>query len=85
MRSKNMIFIRCCYGYAVSGTAVLVVGAILPSIMREAGLSYTMAGGMLSMMAAGNMLASFLFPVMVRFMGKRLSITLTSFLVPVSF
>ena len=85
MRSKNMIFIRCCYGYAVSVTAVLVVGAILPSIMREAGLSYTMAGGMLSMMAAGNMLASFLFPVMVRFMGKRLSITLTSFLVPVSF
>lgn len=85
MRSKNMTFIRCCYGYAVSGTAVLVVGAILPSIMREADLSYTLAGGMLSMMAVGNMLASFLFPVLVRLMGKRLSITLTSFLVPVSF
>ncbi len=85
MKSKNMIFIRCCYGYAVSGTAVLVVGAILPSVMREAELSYTLAGGMLSMMAVGNMLASFLFPVLVRFLGKRLSITLTSFLVPVSF
>lgn len=84
-KKDKMIFIRCCYGYAVSGTAVLVVGAVLPSIMREAGLNYTLAGGMLSMMAIGNMLASFLFPVMVRLLGKRLSITLTSFLVPASF
>lgn len=85
MKSKKMIFIRCCYGYAISGMAVLVIGAILPSVMREAGLSYTVAGGLLSMMAIGNLLASFFFPVLVSKWGKRRSITLLSALVPLCF
>ncbi|MGL5437614.1 MAG: MFS transporter [Lachnospiraceae bacterium] len=84
MKSNRNIFLRCCYGYAVSGMAVLVVGAILPSIMREAGLTYTSAGAMLSMMAVGNLLASLFFPAMTGILGKRLSITLTASLVPIS-
>lgn len=76
------IFIRCCYGYAISGMAVLVVGAILPSLIREAGLSYALAGGLLSMMAIGNLFASFFFPVLVSAIGKRLSISIMAALVP---
>lgn len=85
MTSNNNTFWRCCYGYVVSGMAVLVVGAVLPSIMREAGLSFTSAGSMLSMMAVGNLMASLFCPILIRIIGKRLAITLTSALVPVSF
>ena len=62
---RKQIFIRCCYGYSVSGMAVLVIGAILPSVIAEAGISFLAAGGLLSVMAVGKLLASFLFPVMV--------------------
>lgn len=76
------IFIRCCYGYSVSGMAVLVIGAILPSVIGEAGISFLAAGGLLSVMAVGNLLASFLFPVMVPALGRKASITLLTSMVP---
>lgn len=81
---RNSIFIRCCYGYAVSGMAVLVIGAILPSIIKEAGISFLAAGGLLSVMAIGNLSSSFIFPVMVPFMGKKRAITLVTLFVPSS-
>ena len=37
---RKQIFIRCCYGYSVSGMAVLVIGAVLPSVIAEAGISF---------------------------------------------
>ena len=81
---RNSIFIRCCYGYAVSGMAVLVIGAILPSIIKEAGISFLAAGGLLSVMAVGNLSSSFIFPVMVPVMGKKRAITLVTLFVPTS-
>lgn len=81
---RNSIFIRCCYGYAVSGMAVLVIGAILPSIIKEAGISFLAAGGLLSVMAIGNLSSSFIFPVMVPIMGKKRAITLVTLFVPTS-
>ncbi len=82
--SRNSIFIRCCYGYAVSGMAVLVIGAILPSIIKEAGISFLAAGGLLSVMAIGNLSSSFIFPVMVPLMGKKRAIILVTLFVPAS-
>lgn len=79
---RKQIFIRCCYGYSVSGMAVLVIGAILPSVIAEAGISFLAAGGLLSVMAVGNLLASFLFPVMVPAMGRRFSITVMTAMAP---
>ena len=81
---RNSIFIRCCYGYAVSGMAVLVIGAILPSIIKEAGISFLAAGGLLSVMAIGNLSSSFIFPVMVPLMGKKRAIILVTLFVPSS-
>ncbi len=81
---RNSIFIRCCYGYAVSGMAVLVIGAILPSIIKEAGISFLAAGGLLSIMAIGNLSSSFIFPIMVSIMGKKKSITMVTLFVPSS-
>lgn len=76
---RNPIFIRCCYGYIVSGMSVLVIGAILPSIIGEAGISFLSAGGLLSAMAVGNLSASFFFPMIVSFMGKKRTIVTASF------
>ena len=75
---RNQIFVRCCYGYVVSGMSVLVIGAILPSIIEEAGISFLSAGGLLSAMAVGNLLASFFFPMIVSFLGKKKTIVMTS-------
>lgn len=80
---RNHIFLRCCYGYAVSGMAVLIIGAILPSIIREAGISYLAAGGLLSAMAAGNLAASFVFPLMVSYMGRKKAIFLMTLFAPI--
>lgn len=85
MSKEKNIFIRCCYGYAVSGAAVLSIGALLPYIMKEGGLSYSLAGGLLSMMAIGNLLASFVFPVLSDRIGRRRGIFFMSALVPVCY
>ena len=79
---RTPLFIRCFYGYAVSGMMVLVFGSILPDMIKEAGLSYALAGGLLSAMAIGNFAASFLFPVLVQYLGKRVSIMLITALSP---
>lgn len=84
-RQKMWQIIRCCYGYAVSGMAVLAVGAVLPSLIEEADLSYSMAGGMISLMAIGNLSASFVFPVAVLKAGRRISISFFAALMPVSY
>ena len=41
-----------------NGAMVLLVGAILPYIIEEAGINYSVAGGFLSAFAIGNLLAS---------------------------
>ena len=84
-RQKMWQIIRCCYGYAVSGMAVLAVGAVLPSLIEEANLSYSMAGGMISLMAIGNLAASFVFPAVILKIGRRLAITIFAALVPISY
>ena len=45
---SNRLFLRCCYSYIVNGMATLVLGSILPSIIEEAGLSFSAAGGLIS-------------------------------------
>lgn len=83
--SKRKLFLCCCYGFAINGMAVLVIGSILPGIMTEAGLSFAVAGGMLSLMAIGNFLASFLFPAAVSLFGRRLSITSITAVIPAAY
>ncbi|WP_125140309.1 MFS transporter [Clostridium transplantifaecale] len=78
------LFLRCCYGYLINGMAVLIIGSILPSLMKEGGLSFAVAGAMLSCMAVGNFLACFLFPLLSSRLGTRLSIASASFLMPVA-
>lgn len=83
MKKNNMIFLSCCYGYCINGMAVLVIGAILPAIMEEAGVSFTVAGGLLSMMAIGNLAASFLYPAAAAKLGIRAAVTISAAVIPV--
>lgn len=61
---------------------VLVVGAILPDLIKEAGLSYTVAGTLLSVFAIGNFLASFVYPALSRVIGRKSAIMIAAVLVP---
>lgn len=79
---RDLLFARCFYGYAVSGMTVLVFGSILPFIMEEAGLNYALAGALLSTMAIGNLTASFVFPIIIAYFGKRIAIVLITALMP---
>lgn len=77
------VFRRCCYGYFVSGMVILSFGAIMPSLIAESGMNFATAGGLLSFMAIGNFLASFVFPAMAARFGLRSSISFWSFTIPI--
>ncbi len=79
----NLIF-PCYFGFFVSGAMVLTVGTILPFIIAEMQISYSVAGGLLSAFAIGNLLASFIFPVLAANIGRKASIVSMSFLIPLS-
>lgn len=72
------------FSFLVNGAMVLLVGAILPYIIDEAGISYTVAGSFLSAFAIGNFLASFINPALTKVLGRKSSIILTSILMPLT-
>lgn len=82
MNQNRSSIVRCCYSYAVSGMVTLSFGAILPSLITESGMNYALAGGLLSFMAIGNLLASFVYPAMASRLGHRAAITFYAAMVP---
>lgn len=70
------------FSFFCQGAMVLLIGAILPYLIKEADLSYTIAGTLLSAFAIGNFLASFIYPVLSKAAGRKTSILLTSAFVP---
>lgn len=86
MRSNKFRLLAPCYfSFFVNGAMVLLVGAILPFIIEEAGVNYSTAGGFLSAFAIGNLLASFVNPVLAAKIGRKATIVIMSALIPVSF
>lgn len=84
MRSKFKIYFPCYFSFFVNGAIVLMMGTILPFIIEEAGINYSAAGGLLSAFAIGNFLASFVYPVVKKWIGTRMASCLMSALIPVS-
>lgn len=70
------------FSFFCQGAMVLLIGAILPYLIKEANLSYTVAGTLLSAFAIGNFLASFVYPLLSKAIGRKHSILLTSTFVP---
>ncbi len=83
--NKFRLFAPCYYAFFANGAMVLLVGSILPYIIAEAGINYSTAGSFLSAFAIGNLLASFLFPVVAGKIGRHKTIVTLSALVPISF
>lgn len=83
---KDLINIKKFYpnyfSFFCQGAMVLVLGSILPYLIQEASLSYTVAGTLLSIFAIGNFLASFVYPALSRLIGRKPSIMIAAVLVP---
>ena len=80
---QKSLFYRCYYGFFINGMVILLVGAILPHLMDAAGLSYGAAGGLLSSMAVGNLCASFVYPVLTEWIGRKLTVVLLASFFPI--
>lgn len=85
MKSKFKLFFPCYFSFFVNGAMVLMVGAILPYIIDEAGINYSIAGGFLSAFAIGNLLASFINPLLAAKIGRKATIVSLSALIPLMF
>lgn len=82
-KSRFKMFAPCYYGFFISGAMVLMVGAILPYIIEEAEINYSVAGGLLSAFAVGNLLASFVNPVLAGKIGRRLTTVILVAMIPI--
>ncbi len=72
------------FSYLCQGSMVLVIGSVLPHLIEEAKLNYTVAGTLLSAFAIGNFLASFVFPALEKFAGRKPAILITAVIIPVA-
>lgn len=79
---KKLLFYRCYYCFLINGMVVLLIGAVLPYLIAAAGINYTIAGGLLSIMAVGNLSASFVNPILAKAIGRKKTVILLSALFP---
>lgn len=84
MTKKMKLFIPCYYAFFSNGMMALVLGSVLPYLIQEAGINYSVAGGLLSAFAIGNLLASFVNPICVKILGRKLTTIILSALIPLS-
>lgn len=82
---KKMLYnlYPCYFSFFVNGMMVLMVGAVLPYLIQEAGITYGVAGGFLSTFAIGNLLASFINPVWIGRFGRKATVTMWSACIPI--
>lgn len=83
IRDKWTVLYHCYLTYFISGIVVLMFGVILPYLIEERGLSYTLAGGILSFLAIGNLASCAVYPLFCRHFSEKMSAVLLSVLYPV--
>lgn len=80
---QKSMFYRCYYGFLINGMVVLLIGAILPYLIHDTGISYGIAGGMLSSMAIGNLCASLLYPILSQKIGRKRTVVMLAAFFPI--
>lgn len=82
-RDRWFVIYHCYLTYFISGIVVLVFGVILPYLIEERGISFTVAGGLLSFLAFGNLMASLVYPLICTKLSQRLATVLLSVPYPI--
>jgi len=83
---KDLIrFIPCLYASFIIGLVALEIGVLLPYLMEELQLSYTLMGGLLSMFAVGNLFASPVNSFILPKTGRKPAILILSSMIPIAF
>ncbi|MBP3887858.1 MAG: MFS transporter [Cellulosilyticum sp.] len=77
-------FWPCYYAFLANGMMALVLGIVLPYLIEEIGINYSVAGSLLSAFAIGNFLASFINPILVGKIGRKKTTVGLTLLIPVS-
>ena len=87
MNNKKYLirFIPCLYASFVIGMVALEIGVILPYLMDELQLNYTLMGGLLSMFAIGNLFASPINSYIIPKIGRKPAIIVLSSMIPLAF
>ena len=75
-------FYPCYFAFMISGSVALILGAILPYIIEETGISFAVAGSLLSVFAMGNFLASFVYPPLSKLLGRKAAFITAALLQP---
>ena len=73
----------CYLTYFMSGVVILSFGAIMPELIIGKGLSYTLAGGLLTCLTIGNFLATVLYPALCVRIKEKYVTTSLCFLYPI--
>lgn len=81
---KIRLLLPCYYSFFVNGMMVLMVGTILPYLIKEANINFSVAGGFLSAFAIGNLMASFINPPLIAKLGRKTNVIVMTVLIPVS-
>lgn len=75
-KSKSTVY-SCYLTYFMSGVVIMCFGAIMPELIEQKGISYTLAGGLLTCLTAGNLMSTILYPtICAKFEEKYVTVAL---------
>jgi len=73
---EKKLFAGCYYAFFVNGSLALMLGALMPFIRSTYGISYQMAGMLLSAHSIGNLISSFIAGALPVYLGRKKSVLL---------
>lgn len=82
IKRENTVY-ACYLTYFLSGIVILSFGAIMPELIAQKGLSYTLAGGLLTCLTIGNFLATVIYPILCTRIKEKYVTTALCLLYPI--
>lgn len=85
MMKKTSLVGGVYFTFLASGFMMMIMGAIMPYLIEEYGISYNTAGTYLSLFACGNLFSSYYIHWFIKRFGKKTSIVVFSSLVTIGY